>query len=280
LRRAGQIDEVAAGLAGVLADAELTVDELTEALAEVVGPWAADPVMDAFQDKWPRWRWAQHVLAHRGALCFGPGKGRKVSYTSPQRWLPGFVPMDGEAALRELVRHYLHGYGPATPGEFAHWLSAPKRWAAGLFASLGEEIAPVTLAESPPGTTAWQLADDRLPDEQPRGLRLLPYFDAFGVGSHPRRLLFAGRAAERALTGGRPSGQAGNYPVLLIDGQVAGVWHQRRSGKRLQITVEPLDALTAEHRAALDVEAARLAAILETGPPTLTVGTVTVGAHA
>ncbi|NEE50665.1 winged helix DNA-binding domain-containing protein, partial [Streptomyces sp. SID8455] len=62
-----------------------------------------------------------------------------------------------------------------------------------------------------------------------RGVRLLPYFDAFTIASQPRERLFPGRAFERALAGG----QAGNYPVLLVDGTVAGVWHQRRSGRRI-----------------------------------------------
>jgi len=31
------------------------------------------------------------------------------------------------------------------------------------------------------------------------GLWLLPYFDAYAVGAQPRRLVFPGRAAERAL---------------------------------------------------------------------------------
>jgi len=51
---------------------------------------------------------------------------------------------------------------------------------------------------------------------------LLPYFDAYVVGSHPRDPLFPGQATSRARA---PSGQAGNYPVLIIDGVVAGVWH-------------------------------------------------------
>lgn len=276
LMSAEETAEVAAGLAEILADAELTVDELTEALAETVGPWTADPVMDAFQEKWPRWRWAQQALAYRGALCFGPNKGRRGTYTSPRRWLPGFTPMAADAAVGELVRHYLYGYGPATVAEFARWLAAPKGWAERAFAALGTEIEPVTLAEAPQPVPAWQLAGDRLPDERPRGLRLLPYFDAFGVGSHPRGLLFAGGAAERALAGG----QAGNFPLLLIDGQVAGVWHQRRSGRRLQLTVEPLHPLGPSHRAELAEQAARLAEIQETAEPSLTIGTITVGPHA
>jgi len=59
--------------------------------------------MDAFQDKWPRWRQLTSTAAHRGVLCFGPDRGRQVTYTNPRRWLPGFRPADGDVALRTLI---------------------------------------------------------------------------------------------------------------------------------------------------------------------------------
>jgi hypothetical protein len=185
----GQADEVIAAIGEALAEAELTVDELTDALASRPGPWAVERTMDAFQDKWPRWRQLTSTAAHRGVLCFGPDRGRKVTYTNPHRWVPGFRPADGET---------------------------------------------------------------------------------------PRERLYPGAAAARALTA---SGQAGNYPVLLVDGVVGGVWHQRRSGRKLTITVEPLAELTARQRRELDDEAALVGTVME-ATPTLTVGPVTVGPHA
>jgi hypothetical protein len=104
----------------------------------------------------------------------------------------------------------------------------------------------------------------------------LPYFDAYVVAAQPRDRLYPGAAAVRALT---PSGQAGNYPVLLVDGVVGGVWHQRRSGRRLVLTVEPLRELTAPQLRELAEEAELIGAVME-ATPTLTVGPVTVGAHA
>lgn len=269
-----QADEVVAAAADALADAELTVDELTDAIAERAGSWAADPVMEAFQGRWPRWRAATHLAAHRGALCFGPNRGRRVTYTSPQRWLPGFRPAEGRAALGDLVRRYLYAYGPATPQHFARWLAAPPRWARELFDSLaaGDEIEPVELE----GVPAWVAAGDtEAPDTAFRGVRLLPYFDAYVIAAQPRELLFPGRAYRRALAGG----QAGNYPVLLVDGEVAGVWHQRRTGRRVAVTVEPLERLTAARREALEEQVERVGQIME-GRAELTVGEVTVGAHA
>ncbi len=108
-----------------------------------------------------------------------------------------------------------------------------------------------------------------------RGVRLLPYFDPYLVGSHPRSRLYPGRAADRALSGG----QAGTFPVLLVGGEVAGVWHHRRSGRRLRVTVEPFGRLTAGQAGQLETEAGRVGRILD-AQPELTVGPVTVGAHA
>ena len=267
-----QTDEVVAAIADALADAELTVDELTGAIVARTGPWAGDLVMEAFQARWPRWRQVENTAANCGALCFGPNRGRKVTYTSPRRWLPGFEPADGPAALAELVRCYLHAYGPATPAHFAQWMAVPRRWATELFDSLSGELEQVEVD----GALAWVVAGDTsVPSTPPRGVRLLPYFDAYAVGGQPRELLFPGPAAARALSGG----QGGNFPVLLIAGIVAGVWQQRRSGRRIEITVEPLAELTAVQRRGLDEQVERVGEILE-GVPNLTVGTVTVGGHA
>jgi hypothetical protein len=67
--------------------------------------------------------------------------------------------------------------------------------------------------------------------------------------------------------------------VLLVDGIVAGVWHQRRSGRKLDVTVEPLRRLTAARRRALDEQVERIGEFLE-ATPRLTIGPVTTGAHA
>jgi hypothetical protein len=270
---AAQADEVIAAIGDALAGAELTVDELTEAIVDRTGPWAGERTMEAFQDRWPRWRQLTGTAAHRGVLCFGPNRGRNVTYTNPHRWLPGFRPDDGEAALRTLVTRYLHAYGPATPGHFARWLSVPPAIAAELFAGLAGEVEPVDMD----GEASWVVAGDTgTPPEPHRGVRLLPYFDPFVVAGQPRERLYPGAAATRALS---RAGQAGNYPVLLVDGVVGGVWHQRRTGRRLAVTVEPLCELRPSHRRQLDDEVELLAAVLE-AEPTLTVGTVTVGPHA
>ena len=229
-----QTDEVVTAIAQALAgDDELTVDELEPLVLHAVGPWAADQVMPAFGGFWPRWRQAIPVAGHRGVLCFGAGRGRAVTYSRPSALVPGFRPGGAAESLRELVRRYLSAFGPATPAQFAQWLAAPIPWAARAFDSLSEELTVVALD----GAEAWMLAADRTPPPgRPSGVRLLPYFDSYVVGSHPRARVFPGVAGQRALS---RTGQAGTMPVLLVDGEVAGIWRTQRSGKRLRITVEP-----------------------------------------
>jgi hypothetical protein len=268
-----EADEVVAAIGDALAETELTVDELTEAIVDRTGPWAGERTMEAFQDRWPRWRQLTSTAAHRGVLCFGRNRGRNVTYTNPHRWLPGFRPDDGDTALRTLVTRYLYAYGPATPQHFAKWLSIPSRRAVDLFDELAGEMEPVDLDGQP----GWVMAGDTEMPQQPHiGIRLLPYFDAFVVAGQPRERLYPGAAANRALT---PAGQAGNYPVMLVDGVVGGVWHQRRSGRKLAITVEPLRELSAAHRRQLEDEVELVGAVME-AEPTLTVGPVTIGPHA
>lgn len=57
------------------------------------------------------------------------------------------------------------------------------------------------------------------------------------------------------------------------------MWHQKRSGRKIQVTVEPLGDLTARHRRELDEQVDRIGEIME-GKPDLTVGPITVGPHA
>ncbi|MEV6416031.1 winged helix DNA-binding domain-containing protein [Kribbella sp. NPDC051718] len=266
-----QTQQVIAAIGDALADDDLTVDELSDEVIGRTGPWAGDLVMPAFQTFWPRWRQSIPEAANAGVLCYGPNRGRNTTYTNPHRFAP-FEAVSAEKALTELLRRFLWSYGPATPQHFARWLSISPVAAAKVFTERADELEEVVLD----GQAAWLVRGDTDFGAAPaRGVRLLPYFDAYGVGSHPRELLFPGKAWDRALA----RGQAGNYPLLLVDGIVAGVWHQRKNGRKLHLTVEPLRSLKPAQLRRLDEEADRLGAVVG-AQPVLTICEVTVGAHA
>jgi hypothetical protein len=262
-----EIDQVIVAIGEALAHDDLTVDELTEEVVRRTGAWAREPTIPAFQGAWARWRQATSTAANAGVLCHGPMRGRLVTYANPHRLRP-FDPLPADKALTELLHRYLYSYGPATPQQFARWLNTTPTKIKRYF----DDLPHATLADQ----TVWYApGDGDFPEERVDGVRLLPYFDAYGVGSFPRELLFPGKAFARATA----RGQAGNYPLLLVDGVVAGVWHQKKAGRTLHVTVEALTPLNRRRRKQLDAEVDRLAAILG-GAPSLTLGDVAVGPHA
>ena len=114
-------------------------------------------------------------------------------------------------------------------------------------------------------------------DGRPTGIRLLPYFDAYVVAAQPRELLYPGAAATRALS--RQARRA-TTRSMLVDGVVGGVWHQKRSGRRVAITVEPLTPLSAAQRRQLEDEVALVGIASWRPSRRSSIGEVTVGAHA
>ena len=274
-----QLDSVLAAVGTALAGTELTTEELDAAVGDLAGPWAVDEVMPAFQTMWPRWRQAMGMAGHRGVLCFGAGRGRRVTYTNPD-----VKPAEADEALATVVRDYLWSYGPATSPQFAKWFGATPGWASEVFARLADarRIEEIDFE----GVPAWVAADDTgfddtacddtaCDDTVPTGLRLLPYFDAYGVAGQPRDRLFPGRAAERALN----RGQAGNRPILLVDGVVVGIWHLKRSGRRATVTVEAFTPLDRARYTMLEEQAARVGEVFGMAAE-LVLGEVEAGPHA
>jgi len=242
-------------------------DELDAAVVALTGPWAADLVMPAFGGMWPRWRQAIGTAAHRGVLAFGPNRGTRVTYVSPGIQ----VEVDPDDAVGWLIARFLHSYGPATPREFARWMGVKPAWATNEFRKVESSLTSVTFD----GRNAYVgVGDEEWPEDRAPGLRLVPHFDPYVIGSFPRELVFPGAAADRALA----RGQAGTHPVLLVDGVVGGVWHSRRLQKRLDITIEPVGRLGAAQRRELESEADRIGAILGLDA-NVVLGTVTTRSH-
>lgn len=267
-----EVDTLCAAIRTTVAEAteSLTLDELHDGVVARAGAWAGDPVMPAFQDMWPRWRLVQAVAARRGLLCFGPNRGRAVTYAAP----PAFEPVDPQDAATDLLDRYLRAYGPSTPAAYAKWHATPIGWANRTFEAMTSQARIVEVDFD--GTSAWLAHDDlEFPAGPPCGIRLLPYFDALAIAAYPRERFFPGRAYERALAGG----QAGNFPVVLVDGEVAGVWRQRKAGRRVKITVETLDLLPRSRRPELEAAVAHIAALQDLQAD-LTLGEVTTGPHA
>jgi hypothetical protein len=155
-----------------------------------------------------------------------------------------------DQARLELLRRYLHIYGPATPAAFGRWSGIGPRPAAAAFGLLGESVTPV---RTPVGE-AWILAPDeeafRAGPRPPAPARLLPSGDAYWLCHGADRDLLVPDAGRRdALWTPRV------WPgALLVAGEITGTW--RRAGAAM--TVQPWRQLSPAERDAVAAEAERL----------------------
>ncbi len=250
----------------------LTLDELGAAVTAQVGAWAQEVANEAWGGGWPRWRMALGAAALQGRLCYGPPAGSRVTFVRADQWIAGWDTLDPAAALATVLRRYLYAYGPATARDFAQWFGIEAWTAQAPLAALGDAVEEIDIA----GYRALRLRDDP-PAPMPaagESVRLLPHFDSYLVGCHPRPQFVPADQAARVL----PHGQAGPVPVLVVDGVVAGVWQRGPAGKRVAICVEPFAPLTAGQQAELEQEVQHIGAILGS-EALLTLGPITVRPH-
>jgi hypothetical protein len=232
-------------------------DELAREVVKRVGPKHRERLLSGFA----------FFLAE---LCQGPPRGAKVTFVRPDQWIEGWQEVEEEQALAEICRRYLLTYGPARPGDFREWFSAPafKAPEAGaLFESLAPELEEIDVE----GRRAYVLAGDTAFSPLERSLRLLPEYDVYVMGFRERDELIPEVVRDQIAAHGRGryEGPAG-VRLLLVDGVAAGLWERKKRGKRIELRVTPARKLTRAQRARLDEEAERIGAF--TGlEPVLTV---------
>jgi DNA glycosylase AlkZ-like len=229
----------------------LTREELAEKVAGKVGSKSRERMLSG-------WGEMLKPASFEGALLAGPPKGRSVTFVRPDRWLKGWNVLDGQEAIREVLRRYLAAYGPATRGEFATWWGMQPAPAGRVIASMPEgELEEVEVG----GRRSWARAEDvrDISGKRARGrMTLVPGFDHYVVAFRPREQLVDERHAAKVF---RSAGWIS--PVLLIDGRAAGVWAVDRSGDRIELTVRPFGRMSAAHKRAITEEADLLGAFLD-----------------
>jgi hypothetical protein len=207
------------------------------------------------------------VGVHHNALRYAAATGtvliRWEGARQPTVWTVPPPEVDPRDARLELVRRYLHIYGPATPESFGGWAGIGPRPAAAAFAALGSSLTPV---QTPVGE-AWILSPDEeafaaaaatTADRPAAAARLLPSGDAyFLLQGADRDLLVPDPDQRRALWTSRV------WPgALLLGGEIAGTW--RRAGRVM--TVEPWRPLSPAERDAVAAEAESLPLPVLPGP--------------
>ena len=151
-------------------------------------------------------------------------------------------------ALAALARRYLALLGPAGVGDFADYLDARRADVATVWPA---DLETVTVDGRSLQIGAADL-DALRSARTPELVRLLGPFDPF-LQAGDRTLLVPDTSVHKALWPvlGRPG-------VLLVDGEVLGVWRSKATKTRLTLTVEAFAPLSKAQWAQVEAEAARV----------------------
>lgn len=167
-------------------------------------------------------------------------------WTSMPHWLGEDVaPLTEAGGYAEIVRRWLHTFGPGTEADIVWWLGGTK----GAVRRALADVAAVEVTLDG-GGVGWVLPDD-LEAEQPAApwVALLPVLDPTVMGWKERAWYLGDHGPDLFDR----NGNAGT--TAWVDGRVVGCWTQDDAGT---VSVHLLERVPVAARTALDVEARRL----------------------
>lgn len=195
---------------------------------------------------------AGHVLRHHTEMMtvlFAGVPGRVDSFALADDRIDNRRELDRTDALAELATRYFTARGPATPACLAWWANL-------AMADVREaiDIAGPALEEIDIGDSTFLVAagSSQLRPAEIDGILaeplLLPPFDEYLLGYRSRDAVITREHFDAVVPG-----RNGMFkPIIVIDGEIVGIWSRTASSKKVTVTLEPFGRLTAAAREGLE----------------------------
>src|ERR1043165_8634701 len=189
-----------------------------------------------------------------GRICYAPGEGNETPLIRTEQWLPLQEPVEEVQAQAELLRRYLRAYGPATLKDFAHWslisMAEVKALRPLVDADVADHDGVLMLREDVKTLQAASFSQS--------SVHLLPYFDVYLLAHRLKEHFLKPRFYKRVYRN-----QGWISPVVLINGEIAGVWSYKLSRKTLEVEIELFTRVDSRARKQIKDRAAELAELFQ-----------------
>jgi hypothetical protein len=242
--------EEAEGLSAMILDFVNAGPAPRMAIAAAVRPKVSKRVHKWMEESWSMVR----LPIAEGHICYGPGEGNQATFIRTDHWLPKLHPIDEQTAQKELFRKYLRAYGPATLNDFAHWSLISMPEVRVLRSLMDAEIVDYN--------GLLMLHEDIKPLQADssglNSVHLLPYFDVYLLAHRLKEHFLKARFYKRVYRD-----QGWISPVVLINGEIAGVWSYKLSRKAVEIEVELLTRVSLGTRTQIKDRAKELADLFQ-----------------
>lgn len=172
-----------------------------------------------------------HILLRAeldGIVCSGPLKGNKLTYCLLENRVPDKKLLNSDESLAELANRYFNGHGPATLPDFVWW--------SGLSitdARKGLEMNKSGLISETIESETYWFPNQHSIKCNDSSLHLLPAFDELLISYRNRSATISDSLNKKAI-----SNNGIFRPLVVVDGQVTGIWKQTTIKNKIQIEID------------------------------------------
>ena len=178
---------------------------------------------------------ASHLLVQAeldGLVCSGATKGGKQTYALLEERVPKTKSLAREEALATLAQKYFTSHGPATLQDFAWWSGL----SAGEAKLALEMVKPDFASETINAQTYWFADSYSRPKADKEAVFLLPAFDEFIISYKDRSAVLPYQNHKLTV-----SNNGMFRPVIVVNGQVVGIWKRVIKKDRVIVETELFD---------------------------------------
>lgn len=221
--------------------------------AELFSAWERDGIATGGQ----RGAHLLWLLSLDATLVYGPFSGTEQQLVIGTEWITDSVALDHDGAVRELVRRYLRGHGPATLADLQYWCKLPLATLRAAVRELGDAVAEVRFDGASSLVEAAALDARDLPKSAPT--LLLPGFDEWVLGYQDRSASVHPNHADLIVPGGNGMFRA----TIIRHGRCVGLWSKTNTAKHTRVDAAPVSgAFSATAAREISTQVDRYAAFL------------------
>jgi hypothetical protein len=190
-----------------------------------------------------------------GVVCSGPRREKQFTYALLDERVPSAPPLSRDEALAELTRRYFTRRGPATPRDYSWWSGLTVSDAKRGIAIVGPTLERLPIDD----TDHWVAANAPRLTRATLTAHLLPNYDEYFIGFRDRSSIGRRVPDTSTVTGGN----ALIPHVIVVNGELVGIWRRAFEKDRVAVSLEPLTPLTPRERGRVATEARRFARFLD-----------------
>lgn len=162
-----------------------------------------------------------------GLICSGSLKEKEPTYALLQEWVPKKAALASAEAIALLTQKYFNSHGPATLSDFVWWSGLNITAAREGLEAIKEQLQEEKIAAQ----TYWMPRSLAVPPKIKNAVYLLPAYDEYIISYKDRSAMYAGELQKLTI-----SNNGYFRPVIVVNGQVTGIW--KRTVQKGKLLVE------------------------------------------